>query len=534
MAELRQIELSQLNPSAFNPRKDFSPASLDELAASIAAQGVLQPLLVRPMGGGNKFQIIAGERRFRAAKRANLTTVPCIVKTLTDEAAAEAQIIENLQRSDISALEEAEGFQNLMKLSGTAEKARNGGKVSVKEIAARVGKSIEYVYGRLKLLDAVPEVRKQLAAGEIDPGHAIELVRLPAPQQKEALAAVHTWNGPMTVKDLREHIRENYHLRLSQTPWSAVRDKKTDPQIDDAKLNPSAGACEACPKRAANMPGYEAAKPDVCTDAACFRKKAEAFVQIQWEDHPELPLVAFPNGGASQQDYNRVPLHPLLPLHGAYVNLATTWMAKKCKSEETALVAADTDLTQVGKTIQVCRDKKCLVHKSTGYSRSSPSPSDRKRRDQAKQNEQLEDALLGKIARALRKRDLGAEEWRFLASEMDSWMDPLPNEVAQAFGLKGAGEFSTRWLKKQRARELAAYVFVSQLQSSAFGKLVEETARRHGVDVKAVRQSLAAPPAKLPTSAKSKAAATGKPAKKSKTAKKVKASVHAKATKRKR
>src|SRR5450631_4749492 len=140
--EYRNLPLAVLTESATNPRRIFEDAALKELAASIRSQGVLSPLLVRPVTE-QSFEIVAGARRYRAAQLAEAETVPVRIVNLTDAEALEAQLIENLQRRDVHPLEEANGFRALLNLEEP--------KYSIEQIAARTGKPPAYVAGRLKL-----------------------------------------------------------------------------------------------------------------------------------------------------------------------------------------------------------------------------------------------------------------------------------------------------------------------------------------------------------------------------------------------
>jgi ParB family chromosome partitioning protein len=221
VAELQDLKLEKLIPSPYNPRKQFNRTDDDELADSIRAQGLLSPLLVRPVNGdGGQFEIVAGERRYRAAKQVGLAKVPCIVREFTDEAAREAQIIENLQRQDISPLEEASGFQELLKTigSGAAEK------VTVDQIAERVGKSKRYIYARLQLLGLSEPVKKALASGKIEASHAQELAPLKPEQQAEMVKridAISSYEGVMPVHELREEIKYRYSPKPAPPKLSA-------------------------------------------------------------------------------------------------------------------------------------------------------------------------------------------------------------------------------------------------------------------------------------------------------------------------
>jgi ParB family chromosome partitioning protein len=147
-SEYRNLSVAALIESPTNPRKRFEESSLCELAASFKTQGVLAPLLVRELNE-SKYEVIAGARRLRAAKLAELENVPVRIVKLSDAEAIEAQCVENLQREDIHPLEEALGFKSLLEL---------GEPYNIAHIAARAGKSEAYIYGRLRLADLIPPV----------------------------------------------------------------------------------------------------------------------------------------------------------------------------------------------------------------------------------------------------------------------------------------------------------------------------------------------------------------------------------------
>jgi ParB family transcriptional regulator, chromosome partitioning protein len=167
---LRKIAVERLKPGAFQPRRRFDEAALNELAASISTHGVVQPLLVRPLPGGF-FEIIAGERRWRAAQKARVHEVPAVVRELTDREALEIGLIENLQRADLSAIEEAEGFSRLIDdFSRTAE-----------DIAQQLGKSRSHVANTLRLLKLPKSVQALVQDGKISAGHARALINAKDP-----------------------------------------------------------------------------------------------------------------------------------------------------------------------------------------------------------------------------------------------------------------------------------------------------------------------------------------------------------------
>ena len=194
-----QIVIAQLFESPHNPRTHFDPVKLAELADSIRQKGIVEPLVVReidPLGPGLTFEIVAGARRYRAAQLAGLETVPCIVRAYDDEDVLEIFVIENLQRDDLSPLEQARGFKQLL--------TANADRFSVATIASKVGMSPAWVWDRLKLLDLVPEAQELLESGRITVGHGIVLARLKPVDQERAIDPnnVALWQPDTAVLDL--------------------------------------------------------------------------------------------------------------------------------------------------------------------------------------------------------------------------------------------------------------------------------------------------------------------------------------------
>src|SRR6201996_1827152 len=167
------LPVAFLRPGKFQPRRHFDDTLLDELASSIRQHGLLQPILVRPLAGEtDAYEIIAGERRWRAAQRASLHDVPVIVQTLTDTQALEIALVENLQRQDLSALEEAEGYKRLMDEFGHSHA----------ELGDLVGKSRSHVANMLRLLALPDGVKAMMQSGELSAGHARALLTAPDPE----------------------------------------------------------------------------------------------------------------------------------------------------------------------------------------------------------------------------------------------------------------------------------------------------------------------------------------------------------------
>jgi ParB family chromosome partitioning protein len=190
---LRNLGIDELQPGKYQPRSHMEQTALAELADSIKSQGVMQPILVRPLTAG-RFEIIAGERRWRAARMAGLTSVPALVKEIPDQQALAASLIENIQREDLNPLEEATGIQRLTQEFGLTHQA----------IAETLGRSRAAVTNLLRLLDLAPPVRELLAEGHIDMGHARALLALPVARQIE-LAREAAHKG-LSVREVEQRV----------------------------------------------------------------------------------------------------------------------------------------------------------------------------------------------------------------------------------------------------------------------------------------------------------------------------------------
>lgn len=170
--KLRTLPVESLKPGAYQPRKDFDPARLQELADSISAQGVVQPIVARPTGSFD-YEIIAGERRWRAAQLAGLHEVPVLIRDVSDQAAVAISLIENIQREDLNPLEEAEALRRLVEEFSMTHQ----------QIGDAVGKSRASVSNLLRLNDLNPEVKALLVRGEIEMGHARAILGVPFERQ---------------------------------------------------------------------------------------------------------------------------------------------------------------------------------------------------------------------------------------------------------------------------------------------------------------------------------------------------------------
>lgn len=268
--EFAMVNLTKIAVSLTNPRKNFNPSRLTELAESIKAGGVHQPILLRPLPGYRvtdtmrevEYEIVSGERRYRASELATKEDIPAMIRVLTDDQVLEIQLVENLQRDDLTELEEAEGYAALMEHAG----------LSTNQVGAKIGKSNSYVYQRLKLLDLSAECKQAMRAGEIDGRRALLIARIPDSKlQSKALeeATRKQFNGDhLSVRDFQTWLQKNVMLRLEHATF----------KITDARLVEAAGSCKTCPKRTGANPDLfaDVVGADICTDPACYHGKEEA------------------------------------------------------------------------------------------------------------------------------------------------------------------------------------------------------------------------------------------------------------------
>ena len=266
--DINCIRISKTNPRKLNLNDENTKRAIDELAESIKNVGMINPITVRsvePMFGDDIYEVISGERRFYAAEFAGLTEVPVIVRDITDEQILEIQIIENLQRRDVNAIEEADGYKALVKSR----------KYSVDEVAKRVGKSLQYVYNRLKLVDLIQEVKDDIISGYLSIGHGIQIAKLGAEKQKEVYEYCaydfrkEKSEEPRSVSNIHSYIKISM-LDLDEVCFS----------LKDEKLLKAAGSCVNCVKRTGYdellFPEYS---KNMCTDKPCLNAKVEAHLQ---------------------------------------------------------------------------------------------------------------------------------------------------------------------------------------------------------------------------------------------------------------
>ncbi|TAJ99037.1 MAG: ParB/RepB/Spo0J family partition protein [Chloroflexota bacterium] len=213
---VRIIPVERIVPNPDQPRLAMDATMLEELAASIREHGVLQPILVRPLGN-NEYQLIAGERRWRASKAAGQATIPALVEEIDDDTALEIAIIENLQREDLSPLDEAAMFDRMVKDHG----------YSVRKLAQKLGKDKGYLENRLRLADAPEEIRELVSLRKDTLSHAYELMKVDDVKKRKRLAA-QVARGDLTLAKLRDRIEGRRGRTASTEPTEAEGEEQGD------------------------------------------------------------------------------------------------------------------------------------------------------------------------------------------------------------------------------------------------------------------------------------------------------------------
>ncbi len=290
MSEIQKIPLFQIASDPNQPRKYYDEAALQELAASIKEDGVIQPIIVRPDADG--FMIVCGERRYRASLLADMEDIPAIVKPMSNEQALQLQIVENLLRKDVHPIEEAVAFKSLAL------------KFSAEEIATRVGKSLSYVVKRIKLADLIPDAQDIYFRNLIEMKHAQMLCRLTPEEQQDVIdEACKRDKKTKKITDVNpwriERSCENNMVTLDKAPF----------KTNDAKLYPEAGACTKCPHNSANSPLlFDDMKGRICTKQSCFNIKVMRADQARLQEIGADPnrIVVVDSGYLNDRDKGKI------------------------------------------------------------------------------------------------------------------------------------------------------------------------------------------------------------------------------------
>jgi ParB family chromosome partitioning protein len=530
-SEYRNLPLAQLQESPTNPRRRFDERGLNELAANFKSQGVLQPLLVRAVGE-EQYEVVAGARRLRAAKLAELSEVPVRVAELSDAAVRESQLTENLLREDVHPYEEAIALKGILQLEGA--------QYDIASLSARLGKSQVYLTQRMRLTELHPSIAEAFLADHIGVGHALEIAKLPQDQQEKAFdAAFRTvWNSGkdsrilLPVRELAAWIEQNILLSLDSVPF----DK------NDATFVPEAGSCAECAKRTGfNTLLFGTAVHDACTDGACYNNKLAKHMERQIAEKPKLVQITTAYGTRGDS--------PVLG-RNRYValNLAKPAKAKQplsanqkpCKHMAEAIVV---DGAEKGHTVKVCADTNCPVHFADRASKT-PDPAqvaqERELRRREIEKRKLEITVRHRtLAEVLKKvsAPLDRADLVFITEALLDKVEPLRREaLARRHKMVDGTATEVTFPQVQKALQR----LLRQLDESGLSKLIVEivllgsvesvtpdetdaltaAAKRHRVDVAKVRQAVTAEFAarQAKVTAKQKKTAPAKPTKAAKAA----------------
>lgn len=393
------IAIGLLDESPTNQRRTYNSAGLAELAASLKSVGMIQAMVVRRKG--KRFEIVVGSRRYRAAKIAGLASVPATVRELTDAQVRIIQLIENLQRANVNPLEEALGYRELMKSTG----------YDVPAVAAKISKSVSYVYQRLKLADLIEPAQKAFRSKELTPGHAILIARLPEAWQKRALADC---ARGATVRQLAEWIHRELHRDVKKGGF--------DPT--DGALVKGVPACAACPKLSGNAAGLypEIKSKTMCTDADCYQRKGAAHVKAEM-------AAAEKRGEKLVQIRIGCEYDPDLPKEALRDSDFTliAGQVKPCGETKKAIVVSGAGR---GKIVSICAAPKCKQH----HARRAGSGSDKayfeKQRKEKRAADiarvvrgRIVDALLDSMTASAPALDPLAEVATWLTGRLEDWAE---------------------------------------------------------------------------------------------------------------
>lgn len=485
--EVLPIGLDLIQPSARNPRQDLG--DLTALIASVRASGVLSPLLVRELEpfGAKSYEVVSGHRRLAAAKAVGLEAVPCIVIDADDVQALELNLAEQLQRAQLTPLEEGLACRSLQEISG----------YSVAQVASKLGQSPSWVQKRVALTGLAPELQTALSKGEMQLGVAAALASLPA-HRAQVQAFADCTRAASTAEGQVDFLRTNVCRPLKGAPW----------KLTDELLVPEAGACAACPHNSANdkMPGlFDAGqkKSPSCANPSCYDDKARAV----WAKKTE---AAKENGAkvlslAEGQKLFGAGGH--LPYGSRYVEADVVVQEDRQKRTWAQLLADVPEDAQPRLHLAQDREGKArelylhadalkavakhlkLKWATKAEASAAPAKKDNpKKADDEKAareaREAVTDEALAYVAKKLLKDGLGLPEVRALA-------DQFALDVT-AFGQQVLGrKLPASWLLKEATMtELLVAIWWTDTRScsSPYHELSDEliaTAKRHGFDMKA-------------------------------------------------
>lgn len=472
------LDISTVEADPHNPRKDFPKEEMNALINSVMLFGVRQPIEVRVVGSG-KHRIVFGERRYRAAKAADLKQIPAIVRTMTDLEASEVQLAENLERADLSPLEIAGGYQRQLELGRTID-----------QVCERAGKKRSAVYAMLQLLQLGDAGRKALGEERITTSVAQLVARVPKALQERALSIVegNNYTRPLTFKQAEAELGRVFLVDLNKAPW----------KLKDEGIPCVAKSCFECPKRSGNAPDLfpDVKNRDACTDPVAYRQKLYLFAKadvakagfaklLNPNEHP--PEKLFYNGGRGglQQESGYVD-----PDERCYDDTQNRPYKQLLTPEQRAklfIVALDADgkqrhlleraglMREVKKAGLIKTRKVKKASTSSSSSRSSPARSTEPahyREPPPDIDELVDRALVEAMVAKVEEKGFTPQILKVLALELG---DDSYQLKARRFGRKnahygGAGEkMLAKLVKSAKPNVLAGIVF-----EGAFDRLLED------------------------------------------------------------
>lgn len=491
----RDLPLMQLQESPTNPRRRYDEAALQELAISIQSQGVLAPILVRQLESG-PFEVIAGSRRFRAAKIAELPEIPVHIVEMTDAQVLEAQCVENLQREDVHPLEEANAFSAMLRQH-----------YDVATIAAKIGKPAAFVVSRIQLTQLIPAIADAFLVDKLTIGHATLIAKLPPAHQPEAFTASYrsVWmtDGQtqilVPIKELASWIESNILMELR----TASFDRK------DAELVPDAGSCHDCPKRTgANALLFPESQRDACLDRECFQTKINAHVARSIDRNANLIQITTTwnghrNGGPlSRNHYTEI----VAAKSGKKARAERSPAQTKCPHVAEGLVVEGADR---GRTLTICAEPTCPIHHAEAQkakaaqqeTRANQRKEDERRKEDLIARQRILSAILQKVAEPT-KADMEliareffgnlSHEYRAIVAEemrpVGKDKQPSQKDAASAFEAKLRGTDQAGLNRLLLGMALLDATF--NMFSSQGSERLEAVAKRYRVNTKTLRQAV--------------------------------------------
>lgn len=468
----QDLQIESILESRTNPRRTFPPEAQQDLVESVKSLGVLEPLVVRRhKTASGCFEIVAGARRYRAARVAGLQTVPCRILELTDDQVLEIQLVENIQRQNLHPLEEAQGYRGLMAAPY---------RMSALTIARKIGKSEKYVHDRIKTLQLAPELREVFRAGEISTEHAIRLARIPAEKQLACLGTEQS------------------------SPLFATERVPPDPEDP---TGPTGRKCISVRELQAWIDQH--VRFGLQPDPLDHPETARALQQAQQEDARVLPITYEHRVQDDVRDGTRI-FGPR-----SWRRADGTHDSKTCERSELGLVVAG---PHRGEAFLVCRDTlQCLVHfgreirarRKAEHQRASSEPGQAAKQEQAR-------VAKGQAKREREQR--ARDQWRAASHEIlrgiDRQIRELPTQ-ADGFLAKTLMRFIREWTATESLKPInlpgtdsdavvrrAAYLVISEVALGYDGPAeFPPMAKAMGVDLKKILREYAPTPEQSQTSA---------------------------------